>query len=53
MLESSEEFGGSCRFVNFPNFNSHAYHKAESDSILRDPLDTTDPILEFDCAEMK
>jgi hypothetical protein len=47
-----EFFGGIRRFVNFPNFNSPA-ERAESDSIRRDPLETRDPFLTFNCVEMK
>ncbi len=53
MLKSLNDFGGFCRFVNFPNFNSSVITEAESDSILRDPLDTRDPFPNFDCVEMK
>jgi hypothetical protein len=54
MFESFNEFlCGSCWFVNFPNFNSSVITEAESDSILRDPLDTRNRILTFDCVEMK
>jgi hypothetical protein len=53
MLESFNELGGSRRFVNFPNFNSPAKLEAASDSILRDPMNTPDLLLSFDCAEIK
>jgi hypothetical protein len=53
MFESFDNFGGSRRFVNFPNFNSLAILEAESNSILRDPLDTRDPFLTFNCEKMK
>ncbi len=54
MFESFDNLCGSCRFVNnFPNFNCLAILEAESDSIRRDPLDTPDLFLTFDCVEMK
>ena len=53
MLKSLNDFCGFCRFVNFPNFNSPAKLEAASDSILRDPMNTPDLLLSFDCAEIK
>jgi hypothetical protein len=53
MFESFDNFCGSCRFVNFPNFNSLVYAYAESESIRRDPLKTDNLFLTFEGVEIK
>ncbi len=53
MFDLFNDFDGSRRFVNFQNFNSPVFGYAESDSILRDPLDTQDVFVTMNCVEMK